>query len=79
MTADAALTLILDERRKELAFRSGLRWSDLKRLNQDSRYAKTLSRKIGGQSYTLAPGDKRYAFLIPVSVVQMDGVAQNSR
>jgi hypothetical protein len=79
MSADAALLLILTERRKELAFRSGIRWSDLKRLNQDSRFAKTLTRQLNGKAYTLPPGDKRYAFLLPVSVVQMSGVPQNER
>jgi len=79
MGTEAALELVLAERRKELAFRSGLRWLDLRRLNQDSRFAKTLVRKLGGQTYTLAPGDKRYAFLLPVSVVQLSGVPQNSR
>jgi hypothetical protein len=77
--ADDALKLILTERRKELAFRSGLRWSDLKRLNQDTRFAKTLARNLNGQQYTLPPNDKRYAFLIPASVVQQSGVAQNGR
>jgi len=79
MNNEAALVLILNERRKELAFRSEIRWSDLRRLNQDSRFAKTLTRVLNGQVFTLPPNDKRYAFLLPVAVIQASGVAQNAR
>ena len=79
MSADLALPLLLAERRKELAFRSMLRWYDLRRLNQDPRFAKTLTRKLNGVTYTLAPGDKRYAFLLPAQVVAISGIQQNSR
>jgi hypothetical protein len=73
------LPLILHERRKELAFRSENRWSDLRRLNKEPQYAKTLTRVINGQIYTLPPNDKRYAWLIPVSVIQESGISQNTR
>jgi hypothetical protein len=79
MTADAALVLILQERRKELAFRSEIRWGDMKRLSIDPRFAITSKRVLGGNAYTLAPGDKRYAFLLPVSVVLQTGIPQNAR
>ncbi|RZM21064.1 MAG: hypothetical protein EOO88_34385, partial [Pedobacter sp.] len=55
----ATLTYILRERRKQLLFR-GVRWSDLRRLNRDRRYAVTLAREINGTTYFLAPDDKRY-------------------
>lgn len=74
-----ALPLILQERRKELAFRSEIRWGDLRRLNLDTRFAKILARHINGTTYTLPLNDKRYAFLIPVSVIQTTGIIQNSR
>jgi hypothetical protein len=79
MTANAALALILQERRKELAFRSEIRWGDLKRLSGDPRFARTLRRVLGGNTYTLVPGDKRYAFMLPVSVVLQTGIPQNAR
>jgi hypothetical protein len=73
----AALDTILAERRKELAFR-GLRWSDLRRLNQEGRNI-TLYRKINGQSYSLPPGSNLYTLPIPPDVIQFSHIKQNPR
>jgi len=70
------LKLILAERRKELVCR-GLRWTDLRRLNQDSRFAVELSRTIGGQVYKLLPNSKRYTFPIPDDEIQVGDMEQN--
>lgn len=75
---DEALALILMERRKELVSR-GLRWGDLKRLNQDSRFTQKLTRIFAGQTYTLSADDKRYAFPIPDNEVLLGGIPQNKR
>jgi len=77
-SADEALSIVLTERRKELVMR-GLRWTDLGRLNEDSRFAKTLTRQIAGTSYTLPPNDPRYVLLIPNEVIQFTKMEQNSR
>jgi len=77
-TATDALSKILSERRKELVFR-GLRWTDLRRLNKDPLYARTISRKIGAETYTLAPGDQRYVYPIPAAEIQYSGIDQNPR
>lgn len=78
MTSEDALKIILEERRKELVFR-GLRWSDLKRLNKEPRFAVTLEKTIAGKEYVLPPNDNRYVFLIPSAVIQMSGIEQNPR
>jgi starch-binding outer membrane protein, SusD/RagB family len=77
-TADQALDLIIKERKKELIFRA-LRWPDLKRLNKDSRFAITLKRELNGQIYLLPPNDLRYTMLIPLQVMNIANLTQNSR
>ncbi|MBL0744848.1 RagB/SusD family nutrient uptake outer membrane protein [Chryseolinea lacunae] len=72
------LGIILEERQKELAFRTS-RWSDLRRLGKDSKFAVTLSRVINGVTYTLPPNDLRYAFPLPNQEIQNSDVEQNPR
>jgi len=69
-TPDEALSKILIERRKELVLR-GLRWNDLRRLNKDPRFAITLSRTLGSQTFTLPPNDARYTFKVPDYVIAL--------
>jgi len=76
--ADDALKKVLAERRKELVIR-GIRWFDLRRLNLESRFAKTLKRKINNQLYELQPNDPRYTFYIPFDVIALSGIQQNVR
>jgi len=67
---------ILAERRKELVLR-GQRWTDLRRLNREEAYRKIVVKLVNGQRYELPPGDARYVFPIPRSVVAETGIAQN--
>lgn len=76
---EEALDIILRERRKELLFRPSSRWNDLRRLNLNPVYAKTVVRKIKGQLYELPPNDPRYTLLIPASVIGITGIEQNPR
>lgn len=78
LNADDALSQILVERRKELLFRS-LRWTDLRRLNQEARFASTLIRVLNGTTYTLPPNDLRYTLLIPSEVLRREPMPQNPR
>jgi len=76
--ADDALAQVLAERRKEL-FSRGLRWGDLRRLNQDSRFAVTLMRVNNGTVVQLPPGDPRYTFPVPDDELRNSGISQNPR
>lgn len=76
-TKEDALRIIKEERKKELLFR-GLRWADIKRYNRDGD-AITLTRTIGGQTYTLPPNDPRYAIAIPEDIIKQTGMPQNPR
>jgi hypothetical protein len=76
--SDDTLNIILTERRKKLILR-GSRWFDLRRLNKDPRFAKTLTRVENGVTYTLPPLDPRYTFSLPVQVVALTGIQQNNR
>lgn len=74
--AEDALDLILAERKKELVLR-GVRWTDLRRLNQEDRYKVTLTRTIGGQTYTLEPNSYKYVFPLPDEIIAISGMQQN--
>lgn len=76
-TPAAALSLVLLERRKELAFR-GLRWLDIRRLNKEGANI-TMSRTYNGQRYDLPPNNLRFALPIPDSEIAATGIEQNQR
>lgn len=75
---EEALSKILEERRKELITR-GTRWSDLKRLNQDIRFAKEVRRVLDNRVFVLSPNSNRYAFPIPDNEIAATGIQQNER
>lgn len=72
------LTRILDERKKELLGR-GVRWSDLRRLNQDSDFAVSIRKMKGNEVLELEPGSPRYTFSIPLNEIFLSGIEQNRR
>lgn len=60
------LALVLEERKKELVFRA-LRWTDIRRLNQDG--AEIVQRRtINGKTIELKPNDSRYIWPLPPEV-----------
>lgn len=76
------LDYVLLERRKEMLLR-GVRWSDLRRLNQEPRHAKVLERQevVGSDTikHVLYIDDKRYTYLIPREIIEFTGIPQNPR
>ncbi len=69
--AEEALRKVLDERRREFTFIGATRLIDLKRLNKDPRFAKTITHTDGNnptKTWTLPPNDPRYVFTLPPTV-----------
>ncbi len=69
------LTLVLEERRKELIFR-GLRWMDIKRLNVENPSI-YLTRIIQGKEISLEPNSKRFALQLPQDIIELTRMPQN--
>jgi len=78
ISADSALTIILQERRKELVWRGDLRWDDLRRLNKEGANI-TLYRVLNGITYSLPPNSPLYVFPIPDDEIALSGITQNNR
>lgn len=62
--SDLLLRKVVEERRKELVFR-GIRWLDLRRLNQDPEFAVTIDRKANESDVELLPNSEGYVFPMP--------------
>lgn len=75
----ALLSIILKERRKELPRTGNTRWEDLRRLNLDPNFAKTLTRIYKGETYSIEPNSTRYVLPIPNNEIRMSGITQNQR
>jgi hypothetical protein len=78
INGEELLFTILNERRKQLIGR-GIYWSDLKRLNTDERFKKTLIRVLSGEYYELLPESSRYILPIPENAIIMGNIEQNIR
>lgn len=70
--AEEALVKVLDERRRELAFNGLHRLVDLKRLNKDTRFRKTVIHTVEEVSYKLEPESPKYVLPIPPMVTSMN-------
>ncbi|MCU1483191.1 MAG: hypothetical protein JWQ19_3977 [Subtercola sp.] len=78
LTPENVLSIILAERRKELCFRA-LRWTDLRRLNTETRFQTNLLRIISGTNYTLLPNSTRYVLPLDNNEISVGGLPQNPR
>jgi len=76
-TPDAALQLVVDERRREF-FGTGMRWFDQRRLNKDALFAKKVTRVFNNVTYTLEPNGNGYVFpLASILITQNPEIVQN--
>lgn len=76
-----ALQKVLEERRRELAMSGMVRYIDLKRLNQGSQFAKTVTHIISEGTSTLEPNSPLYVLPIPAKVMRFNknSMQQNER
>lgn len=69
---------ILNERRKELVFR-GLRWGDVKRLNNEGRGIQLERYATDGSVSVLKANDLRFNLPIPERLLDLSDIIQNPR
>jgi len=76
-----ALQKVLEERRRELAMSGMVRYIDLKRLNQESQFAKTITHVTGEGMFSLEPNSPLYVLPIPAKVMRFNknSMKQNER
>lgn len=73
------LRFVLNERRREMVM-TGMRLFDLKRLNVESDFAKSVSHTVANETHTLAPGSNNLVLPIPAQVLNFNpNMAQNPR
>lgn len=78
LSGQELLGFVLEEKRKSLLFR-GVNWIDLRRLNQDDRFARTIRRTVNGTDYELNPNSKKYVLPIPQAELSINPITQNDR
>lgn len=76
-----ALQKVLEERRRELTMSGMVRYIDLKRLNQESQFAKTVTHVTGEGTFSLEPNSPLYVLPIPAKVMRFNknSMKQNER
>lgn len=78
-TSNAALHLVIDERKREFIAR-GFWWFDQKRLSKDEGFVTAISRVFKGVTYTLEPGSNRYNYAIADKYIALNPeITQNPR
>ncbi|NGM65422.1 RagB/SusD family nutrient uptake outer membrane protein [Sphingobacterium sp. SGR-19] len=68
LSEQEALEIVLEERRKQLVYR-GIRWTDIRRLNQEGAMIEQ-RRTINGETYFLPANDARYTLPLPEKVLE---------
>jgi len=77
---EEVLKMVIDERRKEFAFIGLTRLIDLKRLNRESWFAKTITHSAGSEgTWELPANDPRYIMPVPDNVLSFNNMPQYER
>ncbi len=71
-TKEAALRLVVDERRREFAFCGPTRLFDLKRLNREDWFKKDITHTADGDTWTLPANDLRYIMPVPQTILDFN-------
>ena len=80
LSKEEVLKLVIDERRKEFAFNGLTRLIDMKRLNREAWFAKTVIHSAGNEgTWTLEPNDLRYIMPVPETVLSFNDMPQYER
>ena len=69
---EAALRLVIDERRREFAFCGPTRLFDLKRLNREEWFKKDITHTADGNTWTLPANDLRYIMPVPQTILDFN-------
>lgn len=73
LSQEEVLKKVIDERRREFAFNGPTRLIDLKRLNREAWFAKTITHSAGDEgTWTLPPNDGRYIMPVPETVLSFN-------
>lgn len=75
---DNLLEFILEEKRRQLAYR-GTRWNDIRRHNRLGTRSIEIRRVLHGEEYMLEPNDLKTVWPIPPSAIELGGFEQNPR
>lgn len=78
LSKEELILYILAERRKELVFR-GLRWGDVKRLNNEGKDIHLKRYASDGEVVYLKPNDLRFNLPIPEGILHLSDIEQNPR
>lgn len=77
---EEVLKMVIDERRKEFAFVGLTRLIDLKRLNRESWFAKTIVHSAGNEgTWELPANDPRFIMPVPDNVLSFNNMPQYER
>ncbi|NCC46942.1 MAG: RagB/SusD family nutrient uptake outer membrane protein, partial [Bacteroidia bacterium] len=71
-TNEEALIKVLEEKRREFCLKGPMRLFDLKRLNLEQRFQKTITHTADGETFTLPANDIRYVLPVNQEILEFN-------